>query len=256
MDFDFKVQSGAGNSRDLSERVRVSSSRSTIRALEVFLDREVANWEWGPSASFDVASGDLPVFTRLLQILKTAEPLEAVEGIDRGSSLSRYKKIPVDTKSHDWPNTPIGDLVNRAKYKSDRAATYELALRMSEFARFHPRYRVANHVLWPPSSSPLAKRLGQAVASSLGVTGTEAIVRTARTLSKAKALSVDDDETRVRPDEIDLSEWDPEPIVLLVDDVWTTGKTLSALAQACKEQWATSEVYAIIAARTIRGSRR
>ena len=255
MSFSFTVQSGDGSNGDLTERVRVDCDKPTRDALGEYLDRSGWAWSWGPSSSFEVRRDALLAITPLLETLTTAGPLDPVVGLDRCSQLGLYKDAPPNVGAKEWPNTAVGDLVNRAKYRADKAATTELALRMAEFACFHTRYREVGQVVWAHSTSPVARALGTAVASALGVAGRQAQVETTRQLRKAKELGVKEDNDRVRPDEIQLGAIAVAPKVLLVDDVWTTGKTLGAIGQACKEQWGTAEVYAIIAARTARGSR-
>ena len=261
MTFSYDIHDGTGSNSGLTKCFRVKCDANTSRALETYLQRELPRWERGPASPdgtcrFELSREDAQRFARLLQTLTTARPLNQVEHIARGSSLSQYKEETSGKTPADWPQTEVGELVHKAKYWADQSAAGDLAERMAEFATFHPRYCSVDFVVWAHSSNSLARELGQAVSLALDVASSGARLVTRREIAKAKNLSGSNDQKRVSPDELQLDGTGSAGSVLLIDDVWTTGRTLSTLATACYEQWGTAEVCAIIAARTLRGSHR
>ena len=261
MTFSYDIHDGAGSNSGLTQCFLVKCDANTSRALETYLRREVPKWEPGPAppdgtCRFEIVRKDAQIFARLLETLKTARPLKTVGHIARASSLSIYTEEPSGTAPTEWTHTEVGELVYKAKYCADQSAAENLAERMAEFAKFHPRYRSVDFVVWAHSSSSLASELGQAVSIALDVASSGARLVTQREIAKAKNMSGSDEQDRVSPDEIQLDGAGSAGSVLLIDDVCMTGRTLSTLATACYEQWGTAEVCAIIAARTLRGSHR
>jgi hypothetical protein len=263
--FEFEIQENAASFPGLTRRFLLRCDERIPSMLLAHCERndvkvELLSGSGAWTACLDVSPSDADRVESLIRILKTAQPLPVDRDplIRRGWALSLYKQGPPKDGSPVWEGTEIGELVNQAKYpklRDPRAARMELVARTTDFVRFNPEYRDVVTVVWAFSSNPLSRALGEGVASALGVPGEGATKSTSRPIPKAKALMPQEGHLSVTAQDIKLEKPSgATDTVLLVDDVWGSGVTMKAHAAACKSQWGTKKVYALVAAKTYRGN--
>lgn len=196
------------------------------------------------------------VFT-LLKLLRDIWSIPKPGRLDFAVTLDWYKIPREGVAAVHWPNTEVGDLVNRGRYRfrSDTehvaAVGRELVRRMCLAAGDHPLLQAADRVLVVPGHDSrvvsFGSRLAVSVAMGMGLPH-EFVRSTEEFRAEAKAL-----DPTVRA--IALAgkfACDAVPgVSLIVDDVYHSGATMVEVARAARSAGATS-VYAFTAVRTTR----
>lgn len=197
----------------------------------------------------------------LRDFLRLMESVVVLRGLPQEISdaiaLDFYKIPRPDLDPDSWPNTDIGELVNRMKYwKTDPVAQASaregLTDRLASVVRRHPLLRDSQLVSTPGHNATRTSQselLGQAVATRLGVS----ILRTRsrnllRPESKARTERVDfRDEFEIDRGQLAGAE------VVIIDDVLGRGTTMQGVAAAARRAGAPYDgIHALVAARTIR----
>jgi hypothetical protein len=184
----------------------------------------------------------------LLNLLAGTLVLRRPDGLESAMVLDWYK----DPSSHDDPNkwafTEVGKLVYGAKYRSDVARMRGLCDRLADVIQRHPIYRECVLATVPGHNAAVVSA-GERVAAGVAKrTGQELIKTVARTKVRPEAKA---GEAFDLSGEFKMDEQASLRGVLIVDDLYRSGKTMSAVAAAAKRAGALS-VHGIAGVRTMR----
>lgn len=184
-----------------------------------------------------------------LDLLSQVLTLRPVRELDLGLGLDFYK-LPPDEADDRWRDTEVGALVNKKYWTSRpdlrREAGGTLADKLTSVASSHPRYSRATYIVAIPGTNhDFGERLARGVAKRLDLpVCTAACGAEHHRAAKEGHLSYELESYLL-----------PAPmrgqVVLVVDDVWRTGRTMRSVAAATKAEGAT-ETLGLVAARTMR----
>ena len=214
--------------------------------------------EW----TYELSSPD-PTMKRevrqLLELLERVLSLPSLPPIKFAIALDWYK-VPVDgVESHDWPNTEVGELVNKGKYlyktreEQKEIVGRNLAGRICYTIDRHPALNNAEVILNVPGHDWKILSFGPRIAATvakyrrmpnLRVTARSKFRPEAKSLSRGQSATLLDDEFTVPPEIQGRS-------ALIVDDVFRSGGSMVAVARAAHEAGA-REIFGICPTRTMR----
>jgi hypothetical protein len=174
----------------------------------------------------------------LKQVLIIPPPLQAEVVL----ALDWYKQADANVRPFDWPNTSDGQLVHFGKYRyapgSEEQARVgrQLAGRLASVVQLHPILRnVPTIVDVPGHDSRLRVSFGSRAATVASRLGKRMVKTQARLAFRPPAKSADQE---MRAAVISGQFFFSEPIsgaVLIVDDVYRSGISLSEVAKAARE---------------------
>ena len=196
---------------------------------------------------------------QLLELLERVLSLPSLPPIKFAIALDWYK-IPMDgLDSHEWPNTEIGDLVNKGKYlyktreKQKNTVGRNLAGRICYTISRHPALDNAEVILNVPGHDWKILSFGPRIAATvakyrrmpgLRVTAKSKFRPEAKSLSRGQSAALLEDQFIVPPEIRGRS-------ALIVDDVFRSGGSMVAVARAAHEAGA-REIFGICPTRTMR----
>lgn len=168
--------------------------------------------------------------------------------LDVAIALDFYKSPVENVPPLNWPNTPTGEFVNRAKYHGDTASAWQLVDKMAEIIELHPVYRAAATVISVPGHNADGTSFGEKMAKHVATKVNKQFLHTeCPTGARAPAKEV--------PDEREQATYRlPRSVtgdVIVIDDVYWTGKSMSDVATAARLAGAEA-VYGLAAARNMR----
>lgn len=240
------------------QRVHLRAAFAVARHLKSILTALEASPQAAPFAAgegwthcyeinreIDELEGMLRQFERCLVLQDLPREVDSAIALD-------FYKIPRDgSDPFTWPNTEIGDLVNRMKYWDDPVASTQaredLADLMSDLIRHHPIYRTATLVAVPGHDArkvAASEHLAVAVADRLS-----------RPLVRVRSKTLLRPETKSLNGRVDLrSEFTVPDTVpgyasLILDDVYERGRTMQGVAAALRAS-GVREIHGLVAART------
>ena len=233
---------GVGNLAGIVERSRLVSTMSATVTGRV-------DWS-GPT--FNLSGVKEPdTLRRFLDLLKDKVIVDLSPQLDECYALGPYTVFPAEQRGRlsAW-----GELVNRAKYRRDKAATAEILTRAESFIEGHILIRTVNAIVAAPRSAPntpdLVGAWAQEIANSRHWRRLNA-TKTPGTAGPQKALSGNETETdlieRVAHS-IAVPGVIPGDRVLVLDDTIGSGGTLIEIARALREAGA-REVYGLAVAK-------
>jgi adenine/guanine phosphoribosyltransferase-like PRPP-binding protein len=204
--------------------------------------------EWTDRLEFD---GPLPeAVADTLSVLQSALTLVKRKPLHVAMALD-FHTVPIDgVDPQQWPRTEVGSLVYRAKYRGNREALASLSDRLADIAARHELYQATDLVLTVPghdvSRQSFGERLAYDVAKRIGVpmikTGCSQELRPEAKsgLETAELESLFSVDRSVR-----------DGVVLIVDDVYRSGSTMSAVAHAAERAGARGRL-GLVGARTLK----
>jgi predicted amidophosphoribosyltransferase len=187
----------------------------------------------------------------MLELMKEILTLECSAPVDAALALDWHTIPDPEVDSMHWDKTETGHLVRRAKYGENNEFGRELAARMVRVIERHPVYASADVIVTVPSHDiggrRFSERLANTVAKGIGkpIVWTEA-AHTQRAAAKD-----------VEGPRVDLSSEFTVPAgvagkqVIVIDDLYMTGRTMRAVARAAKASGA-ALVLGFTATRTLR----
>lgn len=215
------------------------------RALSL---REEDGSEWTHRFEFD---GPLPdEVVKSLAHFKSALTLVDREPLHAGTALDFYSVPEAGVDPREWPRTEVGSLVYRAKYRQSSDALGALSDRLAEVATQHALYQAADMVLSVPghdtSKQSFGEQLAYEVAQKVGLP----LLKTecSRQLRPEAKAGLETAELET------LFEVEPavqDGVVLIVDDVYRSGSTLTAVARAAERVGARGRL-GLVGARTLK----
>lgn len=179
--------------------------------------------------------------------------------LDIALALDWYKE-PVDgVPSSSWPNTEIGELIYRGKYryKTDGDRQTEvgrlLMQKMSAVIREHPVLRKADVVLDVPGHDTQRVSFGSRMAATVARDFQMPKIRVkSRDKFRAEAKSLDlPERAKVLTGQFSITNNLENQTALIVDDVFHSGASMGETARAARDAGARS-VLGICAVRTRR----
>ena len=169
-------------------------------------------------------------------------------GIESAMVLDWYKDPTTDEDPNNWAYTPAGELVHGCKYIGSVKALNALCDRLAEVIDRHPIYRECVLATVPGHNTKVTSN-GERVAAGVAKRLNLPLVKTtARTAVRPEAKS---GEAFDLTGEFSMDETANLQAVLIVDDLYHSGKTMSEVAAAAKRAGALS-VYGIAGVRTMR----
>lgn len=141
--------------------------------------------------------------------------------------------------------------LGRGKYGGFAKEGLQLAAELSDVIRRHPTYNAADAIVLVPGSTP--RRFGERLASAVSKNTGKPLLRTKAV--HAERLEAKNAEIAGSADlasKFTIEGGDVEGrSVVIVDDVYKTGRTMRAVAKVARAAGAT-EVYGLVGARTMR----
>lgn len=186
-----------------------------------------------------------------LELMKEVLTLNVPSEIDAALALDFYKNPESHDDPNQWENTHAGELVSRGKYGGFAKEGLQLAAELSDVIRRHPTYNAADAIVLVPGSTP--RRFGERLASAVSKNTGKPLLRT--NAVHAERLEAKNAEIAGSADlasEFTIEGGDVEGrSIVIVDDVYKTGRTMRAVAKVARAAGAT-EVYGLVGARTMR----
>jgi hypothetical protein len=196
---------------------------------------------------------------QLLELLERVLSLPSLPPIKFTIALDWYK-IPVDgVDSREWPNTEVGDLVNKGKYlyktREEQKDTVgrNLAGRICYVISRHPALNNAEVILNVPGHDWKILSFGPRIAATVAkyrrmldirVTARSKFRPEAKSLGRGQSATLLEDQFIVPPEVRGRS-------ALIVDDVFRSGGSMMAVARAAHEAGA-REIFGICPTRTMK----
>jgi len=183
-----------------------------------------------------------PEIRRLLALLREVLTLEITRDLDLAIALDFYKTPDDELPPDQWPNTEVGDLINRGKYHREPTAA-ELAGRMAHVCVCHPAYRAASRVIAVPGTE---HDYGEKLAGELAHAVHIPLACAERMDGGGPAKSASGDTSMRFHIDTRLAG-----TVIIADDVYWTGGTMNGVARAARAAGA-STVLGLVGARNLR----
>jgi hypothetical protein len=188
-----------------------------------------------------------------LELLEEVLVLEVSASLECAIALDFYKDPDPDLDPRQWPNTAAGQLVNAGKYWGNESARQKLVEALADVIDRHPIYARADVILTVPGHRARTTSFGERVAKGVADTVNIPLLRTGAVNAERTSAKEADDQGWPR----DLSgEFIVGPevhgkVVIVIDDVFHTGITMSAVAKAARDAGAVA-VLGLVGARTLR----
>lgn len=194
-----------------------------------------------------------------LRLLTEVITLPAIPNITDAIALGWYKDPSDDIDSYDWPDSEVGKLVHRGKYrfrfhpKLQAGVGRELAGHLCRAVERHPGFRGADVVVNVPGHDSAQLSFGGQLTASVAKAMQKPFVKLrAKDAFRFSAKSVPPEQrAEIIRGQFFATESLDGMSVLVVDDVLQTGESVRDAARAALEAGA-SLVYGICAARTMR----
>lgn len=213
------------------------------------VDREVPDASKAEySHCFEFANGKVAEVTELVESLKSLLTLAPKAHLDHALVMDWYKIPPDDPEIRKWPNTPTGELVNGGKYRHIKSQSLALADAMAAAILGHPLLRDASTVVTSPGHSAdgrsYGEQLARAVARRVSLEVTETVCVNGPRPERKTGEPVDLEGQFAMTHVLNGS-------ALIIDDVYRSGSTMSAVALAAKMSGA-NVVYGFAPVKTMR----
>lgn len=159
-----------------------------------------------------------------------------------------------DCRKRDWPFTLaraggpyegiLKETIHRFKYAGQRSLATHLAALMVEVCRLEPRYQTAGLIVPVPLSREKLRQRGfnqaELLADEVGralniIVNRHCLVKNFDTLPQARLKRADRESNLKGAFSVHKPEAIRDQVVLIIDDVFTTGSTLSAAATALRQ---------------------
>jgi hypothetical protein len=186
----------------------------------------------------------------LVNLLEDVVTLTGRPALDFAIALDWYKAPDDDLEPMNWPNTEVGELVHHGKYYGRLEARQELASRMGSVIARHPLYSRAESIITCPGSRADRNSFGESLARLVAKGAGKELVEAESRIGPREAQKAGGQRDLTGVFELPMSA--PETVIVL-DDVYKTGSTLSGVAEASRRAGA-RRVLGLAAVRTMRAS--
>ncbi|MGH3564812.1 MAG: hypothetical protein ACRDRH_02005 [Pseudonocardia sp.] len=198
--------------------------------------------------------------TRLLTLFSEVITLPALSHLAGAIALDWYKQPLYDIDSREWPNTEVGELISRGKYKYEfdpqpqAQVGRDVVGRMCRAIVSHPGLRAADVVLNVPGHDSSQVSFGGRMAATVARDTRKPHVRVRAKDSfrpSAKSAEPEQRAEAVRG-QFSVSQSLDGMTALIADDIFRSGESMREVARAAAAAGA-NIVYGICAVRTMRG---
>ncbi len=189
---------------------------------------------------------------RLLETLKSKIIVDLSPDLSQCYSLGPYSVVGEDGRVN--VRSPWGDLIYRAKYRSDPDANRQILSRIEEFIEGHLAIRTINSIIAPPKSDSntpdLAGSWANQIAGRLGARRLNALkVREGIGPQKNLLMSLSEEDLVGRlANSVTIREAVADARVLILDDTIGSGGTLKEMARALRDGGA-RQIYGLTVAK-------
>lgn len=227
----------------------------TVPAYRVTSSHVLASQGW--THCLDAPGLPVAGIRELADLLSQVITLPKAQFIDFAIAMDWYK-VPVEgVDSRDWRNTPDGQRVHVGKYwtsspEAMKAAGRALVRRLVEVIQGHPTLASAEVVAAVPGHDSTYVSFGERLADSVSRVLARPLIRVTSPREfrpAAKNLPATGDDPVWS--EFSVTEDLTGATVLIVDDVFHTGRTMSAVGSAVKRAGA-ARTCGVVAVRTVR----
>jgi len=232
---------------EVATQVRWMLERLERNPKELAL-RDEDGSDWTHRLEFD---GPLPdAVARTLAVLQSVLTLVDKEPLHVATALDFYT-VPVDDIDPlEWPQTEVGSLIYRGKYRGNQDALAALSARLADVVTRHELYQATDSILTVPGHDTLRQSFGEQlaydVATRIGVPIVKTDCSQAQRPEAKSGLETTELESLFS---VDGSVRDR--VVLIVDDVYRSGSTMSAVARAAECAGARGRL-GLVGARTLK----
>lgn len=242
-------------------RIYLRGSHAIARQVEWMLDakgyrpsrlelrpEDGSKWTHRYSVSRPLTTSARDFFVLMSEVV-TLEVPQAI--LDIAIALDWYKKPDPELDSMSWENTWAGKMVRAGKYVGGAGADQALGGALADVARRHPLLAGADVIVPAPGHDTrrqsFSQRVAEVVAAECGkVTCAPACRAEVRSESKGADSAFDlEGEFSFAVHELQGR------VALVIDDVYKSGSTMTALARAAKRAHARA-VFGLVGARTLR----
>jgi adenine/guanine phosphoribosyltransferase-like PRPP-binding protein len=242
---DFEIKTLENSDRKL---ILLGCCDSVANAISRSLPDPTSSLQTGPDSwpyCIETSISDLNELTLVLKLFSNVLTLTRIDGLDEAIALD-FHNDPNSESDGAFARTEIGSLAFSGKYQFDSTAGPELAERLTQVAKTHPRYRSASivvsvegtkHTFGERLAKGVARRLQLPFVASHWNDRPTSEAKEGRKNLELQQCSIDFDLNRQQ--------------VLIVDDLWRTGvSTKSVAAQA--RQLGAATVLGLCCTRTLR----
>lgn len=205
-----------------------------------------------------------PVVTvnALLKLLSRILTVRCTDNVDYALALDWYKTAVECVAPQDWENTRVGDLVSRGKYLYSRRAEdvlkrkecgRELVHKLIEVINEHPLLRHVHGIIVVPGHDSKVVSFGAQVAVSVAQRMEKPFMRCEATRdfrAAAKELPPEERASALHGQFVCTEDLTGMSL-LIVDDVYSSGSTVTEVARAARAAGA-KHVASLCAVRTMR----
>ncbi|MFF8805014.1 phosphoribosyltransferase [Streptomyces omiyaensis] len=187
----------------------------------------------------------------MCNLLKEALSLTTKPDLDCAIAFDWYK-IPPENNSPKWPNTPTGELIYRGKYYSSgmerTTARRELAAKYVQILNEHPLYRECTQIVTIPGHKADGNSFGEQLATTVAE-------KSGKELIPTQSPGGPRPQAKEGPSQVGAEHFAmPKALtgdVIIIDDVYRSGTTMSAVAKTAKMAGA-NRTLGLAAVRTMR----
>lgn len=195
----------------------------------------------------------------LLQLLTEVLSLPSPVGVDAALALDWYKKPEEGVDPYQWDNTPVGQLVRSGKYtykfneEMQSQVGLQLVKLLCETIERHGLLSQSTAVLNVPGHDSARVSFGSRMAATIARDrGTQMIKVATRSRFRPEAKNLAEaDRLALLSNEFSVGQRLDGQQVLVVDDVFQTGTSMSAVASAARQSGA-AKIYGICGVRTLK----
>lgn len=195
---------------------------------------------------FEFRDGLPPEIRDLVLLLKKVLSLKTRRYVDVGLALDWYT-VPEDgVDSSEWKRSRMGQMQYLSKWKSRRSAVEEITDELLDTISRHPLLREAPTIVTVPGHAGDGKSFGERLARYVAKRAGKFVVNTSSRGPHAESKTGSPHEYG----DFGIAE-ELHGDVLIVDDVYRSGMSMSVAAEAARQAGA-ERVFGLVVARTLR----
>ena len=221
-----------------------------LRARQIALDAEQRK-HWTHRIHVEGAIPDEALKT--IKLLEKVLTLVEKPGVNTAIALDFYKDPDSDPDPMKWKDTSAGTMVSLAKYRGHAEAFDDLVGALARVVTAHKIFAGADFVAIVPGHDTKKTSFGEHLAIAVAKRVNKPVVKpsTARVVRPAAKTRDQIEETISLEGEFTFGPEVAGRVLIIVDDVYMSGGTMTAMATAAKVAGAVA-VLGLVAAKTLR----